>query len=103
MSQVTLYLQSMGPFQIIGLMGFLVYLLSFAWVQIGSLDGNSVCYSLLNVLAASLVAVSLVVEFNLASALIQASWILVGLVGSVKRLFSRCAAPTRPVPSREML
>ena len=66
---------------IAGLLGFLTYLGAFASVQFGLLDGNSTTYSLANIVAAALVAVSLAANFNLASALIQGSWIMIGLAG----------------------
>lgn len=85
MAEVTGYLQDIGPLQVIGMMGFLVYIFAFGCVQLGCLDGNSLRYSLYNVLAASLVAISLFAEFNLSSAFIQGSWILIGLAGVLKR------------------
>lgn len=75
------YLSTLGPLELTGVCGFFVYILSFGAVQFSLLDGNGIAYSVLNVLAASLVAVSLIAEFNLASALIQASWIAIGISG----------------------
>ncbi len=93
-----------GSLQLIGLLGFLVYMLAFSWVQIGWMDGNGAKYSLCNVLAASLVAVSLIAEFNLSSALIQGSWILIGLVGLVKRQVLKVASQgSAPVSSQEVM
>jgi hypothetical protein len=79
------YFSHLGIFELIGVVGFLAYALAFGSVQLGLLDGNSTAYSLGNVLAASLVAISLIAEFNLASALIQFSWISIGLTGLVLR------------------
>ena len=85
MFEVLQYLSAIGPLQLIGLLGFVVYISAFGWVQLGWMDGNSAKYSLCNVLAASLVAISLFSEFNLSSALIQGSWIFIGLFGLLKR------------------
>lgn len=71
----------MSIFQIIGLVGFFVYIGSFAALQAKVLDGNGSAYCVLNILAAALVLVSLTEAFNLASILIQISWIAIGLVG----------------------
>lgn len=78
--------QSDTLYRIAGLFGFFFYMASFAALQLKLLDGQGLTYSLLNVLAASLVLVSLVAEFNLASALIQVSWIVIGFVGICLRL-----------------
>lgn len=100
MFEILQYLNAIGPLQLIGLLGFLVYILAFGWVQIGWMDGNSAKYSLCNVLAASLVAVSLIAEFNLSSALIQGSWILIGLFGLVKRQYNKGVSTSRSAPPR---
>ncbi|MEP4197743.1 MAG: hypothetical protein ABJL99_19130 [Aliishimia sp.] len=78
--------------QLIGLGGFLIYIVFFAGLQWGWLDGNSIAFCLGNILAASLVAISLTADFNLASALIQGSWIMIGLTG----LILRWLRPTTP-------
>ena len=67
--------------QILGLAGFIGYMAGFAGQQFGLIDGNSKTYSLINVGSASLVLLSLMEHFNLASALIQISWIAIGLGG----------------------
>ena len=99
------YVSGIGLLELIGLLGFLAYMSAFGLVQIGRMDGNGVVYTLCNVLAASLVAVSLVAEFNLSSALIQGSWILIGLFGLAKRLCgkrSRSSQFLTPFSSREV-
>ena len=75
------YLATLGPLELLGVLGSLFYILAFAAVQTRVLDGNSLTYTLANLIAASLVGISLTVEFNLASAVIQGCWIVLGLVG----------------------
>ncbi len=106
MFEIIQYLSAIGLLQMIGLLGFLVYMLAFGWVQLGWMDGNSAKYSLCNVLAASLVAVSLFAEFNLSSALIQGSWILIGLFGLIKRQLCKstsASSPIAPLSSHEVV
>ena len=88
------YLANLGPLELAGVCGFLIYLLVFSAVQFSVLNGNSAAYSFFNVLAASLVALSLLAEFNLSSALIQASWILIGLLTGGALVFYFRDAPT---------
>lgn len=85
---LSLTLDTAGMFRTLGVFGFLLYIGSFAALQLRVIDGNSMLYTLLNLGAAALVLVSLIHEFNLASALIQTSWIVIGLVGVVLRLRS---------------
>ena len=79
------YLGAIGPLEWTGVAGFICYVSAFGAVQLGRLDGNSMAYTLANIAAASLVAISLFAEFNLASALIQSSWIVAGVVGLALR------------------
>lgn len=86
MPQVLEYLSTQSAAQLIGIFGFFVYLASFAAVQVGRLSGNGMTFSAANVVAAICVGISLTVDFNLASALIQGSWIVVGVTGIALRL-----------------
>lgn len=71
--------------QLSGIAGFILYIYAFAAVQFSRLSGNSAAYSLINIAAATLVAISLISDFNLASALIQGSWIAIGFFGLALR------------------
>lgn len=64
-----------------GLAGVVLYLGSYSLLQLGLLSGNGYAYALLNLCAASLVLLSLTVAFNLSSAIIQISWILISIFG----------------------
>jgi len=67
--------------QVIGIIGFLTYIIGFALVQCGKVCGNGVAYPASKVFAATCVLISLVGAFNLASMLIQLSYILIGIYG----------------------
>lgn len=81
------YFAGVGLMESIGVAGFFCYIGSFSAVQFGMMDGNRLPFTLLNILAASLVGISLFAEFNLASALIQGSWIVIGMIGLGLRFF----------------
>ena len=71
-------------YQAIGVAGFVLYMLSYFLLQIGKIEGCGNIYILMNLSAASFVLVSLVHNFNLASALIQISWILISIIGLIR-------------------
>ena len=85
MDAISYYFTGLGAYQSIGVAGFIFYIASFGAVQLGLMDGNRFTFTLLNILAACLVGISLFADFNLASALIQGSWILIGLIGLTLR------------------
>jgi len=58
-----------------------LYLGSYALLQAGILHGSGYTYAILNLCASSLVLISLMVAFNLSSAIIQVSWIVISLMG----------------------
>jgi len=70
-----------------GLAGVLFYLGSYALLQLGLLRGNGYAYAILNLVAASLVLLSLTVAFNLSSALIQMSWVVISIFGIARLMW----------------
>jgi len=72
--------------QYVGILGTCVYIANYASLQIGKIDGNGLAYVSLNLTAASCVLFSLLHAFNLASALIQASWVIISLAGLFRKL-----------------
>lgn len=73
-------------FTAIGMAGCACYIASYFLVQIGRIDGNDYCYVLLNLIAASLLLISLTQEFNLSSATVQIFWIMISIVGIARKL-----------------
>ena len=83
----------------IGVAGFLAYIASFHLVQTGRICGNGMAYAAANVVAAAMVLISLANAFNIASFLIQVSFILIGLVGIFRKLRLRTRAGTPSLAS----
>lgn len=82
--------------QAAGVAGFLCYIIGFAGVQLGFIDGNSNGYTLLSLAGASLVLFSLIGAFNLASMLIQISWIIICLAALLRRALNPNHRPVKP-------
>lgn len=82
-------METLTLLQICGLAGVAGYIGSFVAVQFQLLRGDSCAFSVLNILSASLVLISLTEHFNLASAIIQISWIVIGVSGLLFRLVRR--------------
>lgn len=71
-------------FQMCGVLGAGLYVLSYSLLQLNALPQDARAYSALNLVAASLVALSLFDAFNLATALIQSMWIALSVLGLLK-------------------
>jgi CRP-like cAMP-binding protein len=73
-------------YDIVGMMGVALYLGSYAALQMGFLRGQGYAYAAINAAAASSVLFSLMLNWNLSSALIQIFWIIISAVG-ITRLY----------------
>jgi len=71
--------------QYVGILGTTIYITNYASLQAGKVDGNGLVYVSLNLAASSFVLFSLLYAFNLASALIQTSWIVISLAGLLRK------------------
>ena len=71
----------------IGLVGVGFYLSSYALLQMGLLRGNGYAYVVMNLIAASLVLVSLQASFNMSSAIIQIFWIVISIFGIARLIW----------------
>ena len=74
-------LYGFDAYQIAGLFGVAFYLGSYAALQTGILKGSGYLYTAVNGTAATFVLISLLRDFNLSSALIQISWIVLSIFG----------------------
>lgn len=72
--------------RLLGVAGFLTYVVTYAALCLRVITGDCTIYFVGNTLAAALVLISLSADFNLASVLIQGFWICIGLVAIVLRL-----------------
>ena len=83
-------------FEAIGIAGFALYVLNYALLTFHRVTSQSKTYFVLNMFAATFVLIGLTHSFNLASALIQAFWIVISITAIVMRLRPRKdAAHTR--------
>ena len=69
----------------IGVLGVLLYLVSYFLLQIERLRFDDYSYLVINMLAAVLIIVSLVSQFNLSAFLVEALWVIISVVGIIRR------------------
>ena len=79
----------------IGVLGFLTYVTNYFALSLRLLTSEHLTFFVLNIAAASMVMVSLTQEFNLASALIQGFWIVIGVIAVSLRLRRRALVSGR--------
>jgi CRP-like cAMP-binding protein len=74
-------------YDLIGLVGVVLYILAYGALQAGIVSGSGYSYTLMNMLAAALVLVSLMNDFNLSSAIIQITWIAISVFGLARMFY----------------
>ena len=76
-------------FDTIGVLGFSLYVINYALLTVHRITSQSKAYFMMNLIAATLVLISLSHAFNLASALIQVFWIAISLLAVAMRMRDR--------------
>lgn len=77
---------------IIGMCGTFLVVLAFFLIQLEKTDPKGLVYNLMNLVGAILLLISLCINFNLASFVIEVFWIAASLVGLYKLFTRRKAA-----------
>jgi len=70
-----------GLLDLVGNVGVVVLMMAYLMLQLNKLRSDGLAYSLLNAIGASLIIVSLVVDFNLSALLMEVFWVLISFVG----------------------
>ncbi len=74
---------------VVGVVGVLLVLAAYAAAALGKLDVRGASSLFANFLGASLILLSLTVDFNLSALLMEGSWALVSLIGLIRVLVPR--------------
>ena len=68
-------------YDVLGNIGVFLIILTYFLLQIRKLTSESLLYSVLNALGASLIIVSLLFDFNLSAFIVEAFWVIISLIG----------------------
>ena len=67
-----------------GNLGVFIIIITYLLLQMNRIKNNNIKYSLLNLIGASLVIISLVENFNMSAFLVEAFWVGISLFGIIK-------------------
>jgi hypothetical protein len=73
-----------GFSDLLGIVGVVLLMAAYLMLQLNRLSSNSLQYSLLNLLGAGLIILSLWSNFNLSAFVIEVFWVLISLLGVVR-------------------
>ena len=80
-------------FDAIGIFGVGLTLLAYLLLQAERLESRSRAYSALNLVGSVAILTSLAFDFNLSAVLMEGCWVVIGLYGLIKALFSLSRVP----------
>jgi multidrug transporter EmrE-like cation transporter len=70
-----------GLVDFVGLVGVVSIVVTYLLLQLEKLRSNDLAYSLINAIGASLIVLSLLINFNLSALLMEVFWVLISLLG----------------------
>ena len=71
-------------YDLVGTIGVVMILIAYFLLQTERLSGQSVGYSVVNLVGSLMIAVSLLYAFNLSSFIIEIAWIAISIYGIVR-------------------
>jgi paired small multidrug resistance pump len=80
-----------------GIIGVILIMIAFLFLQIGKISAQSIHYSLLNIFGASGILISLLYEWNLSAFLMESSWLVISLYGLFRAI--RMNQKSKPIMS----
>lgn len=66
---------------LIGILGVIVIIVAYMLLQLEKIDAKGLLFSLLNTIGALFIIVSLMYDWNLASFIMESTWMMVSLYG----------------------
>ena len=70
-----------GPLDLLGNIGVVLLMIAYLMLQLNKLRSDELTYSLLNLIGATLIILSLLVNFNLSALLMEVFWVLISFIG----------------------
>jgi hypothetical protein len=70
-----------GRLDLVGNVGVVILIITYLLLQLNKIRSDDLAYSLLNAGGASLIVLSLSVNFNLSAMLMEVFWVLISLLG----------------------
>lgn len=77
---------SYSLYDLIGNVGVIFIIVAYLLLQLNKISSDDIRYSIMNLLGAALVIISLIENFNISAFVIEAFWVAISLIGILKFL-----------------
>ena len=78
-----------SAYDLFGTIGTIIIIGTYVFLQLDKIKSESLKYSLLNAVGASLIIISLVHSFNFSAFIVEFFWVLISIYGIVKYFLKR--------------
>jgi predicted membrane protein len=78
------YTMNLSLPEITGIFGVIIIIIAYILLQLEKMDAKDLGFSVLNTIGALLIIISLLYDWNLASFIMEATWMMVSLYGIIK-------------------
>ena len=75
-----------GLLDLVGNIGVVLLIVAYLLLQLNKLSSTGLTYSLLNMIGAGLIVVSLIGNFNFSAFVIEVFWVLISFIGIFRHL-----------------
>ena len=82
-----------GLVDFLGIIGVGIIVVTYLFLQLGKLRSEALAYSLMNAIGASLIVVTLLINFNLSALLMEVFWVLISLLGVYRHFHVKTLGP----------
>lgn len=80
---------TLSVYDILGTIGTIIIIGTYVLLQIGKIKSESLKYSILNAIGATLIIISLVHSFNFSAFIVEFFWVLISIYGIIKYFLNK--------------
>ena len=78
-----------STYDLLGNVGVFFIIISYLLLQLNKIESSNIFYSLMNLIGASLVIISLIENFNMSAFVIEVFWVGISAIGLIKYFINK--------------
>ena len=83
------HIMEYSTYDLLGNVGVFFIIISYLLLQLNKIESSNIFYSLMNLIGASLVIISLIENFNMSAFVIEVFWVGISAIGLIKYFINK--------------
>ena len=83
------HIMEYSTYDLLGNVGVFFIIISYLLLQLNKIESSNIFYSLMNLIGASLVIISLIENFNMSAFVIEVFWVGISAIGLIKHFINK--------------